>query len=534
MNTNDLGPESPSLPPPAAGGSVVAFIDMGTNSVRLLVARLLGGAAYQVLTQQKEVIRLGEGEFLDQCLQPAAMDRAVLVCRKFAEMAGSFASAQIVAVATSATREAGNQAEFLSRLRNEAGLNVHVISGREEARLVYLGIASAVHLDGRLAAFIDIGGGSTEIAIGDQDDLQLTESLKLGPIRLATQFFAPSDPSPVSPSLYADLKKHVRHTAVRALQNAAGYRLDLAFGSSGTVENLTEIAARALQGRARAREDCLRYEDLRRVREMLCGLPLSERREVPGINPERADIIVPGAAILETLMEELHLSEIRVVADRGLREGLLIDFLARHPQHGEAMRALSVRERSVWQLARACGVDEPHARRVAGLALEMFDSGRAAGLHRLGDAERELLGYAALLHDVGSFLSYSNHHVHTYYLIRNAELLGFDQTEIAVMAAIGLFHRKGVAGKKRAELVGLDRAARRAVAICSLLVRIAESLDRSHQGVIRHARLEKTGKKQATLLIQAAGDCQLEVWGVENQKAAFARVFGRELNIEGV
>ena len=242
MNENGSAPDSDRLPPGASAGAVFAFIDMGTNSVRLLVVRLLGGTAYQVLTQQKEVIRLGEGEFIDQRLQPGAMDRAVLVCRKFAEMARSFGSVEIIAVATSATREAENQAEFLHRLQSEAGLRVRVISGREEARLVYLGIASAAQLNGRQAAFIDIGGGSTEIAVGDDTDVSFTDSLKLGPIRLATLFFLGDDTGPISPARYADLKAYVRHTAVRAVQNAQKYRLDVAYGSSGTVENLTEIA----------------------------------------------------------------------------------------------------------------------------------------------------------------------------------------------------------------------------------------------------------------------------------------------------
>ena len=164
----------------------------------------------------------------------------------------------------------------------------------------------------------------------------------------------------------------------------------------------------------------------------------------------------------------------------------------------------------------------------------MFDSGRAAGLHHLSNAERELLDYSALLHDVGSFLSYTNHQVHTHYLIRNAELLGFDQSEIAIMAVTGLFHRKGLASKKDPELAGLDRSARKTVLICSLLVRIAESLDRSHQGVVSHAMLTKTGKGQAALRIQASGDCELELWGVETHKAAFARAFGHELSIQSV
>ena len=514
-----------------SGGRVVGFLDLGTNSVRLLLVRINPNHSYAILTQQKEVVRLGEGEFVDQVLQPEAMDRAALVCCKFAELSRSYGAEEIIAVTTSAVREAKNQGDFLRRLRKEANLDVRVISGKEEARLIYLGVSSAVNLDGEEAAFIDVGGGSTEVIAGDQRRYHFLSSLNLGAIRLTSLHFLPGETGPVNSESYALLQRRVRMVSIRTLQEMRRYHFDLALGSSGTAENLTEIAARALHNRQRQRDDVLSYRDLKQVIEMLCALPLEARRKVPGINPERADIIIAGAAIIHTLMEDLGFSKLRVIAGRGLREGLLIDYLSRSG-HARLIRGLSVRQRSVLQLGRACGFDEIHGKHVSQLALELFDSAERIGLHSLGAHERELLEYAAQLHDIGTFLSYNNHHLHTYYLIRNAELLGFDQSEIGLMATIAFFHRKSLPTKKHPEMKELDKRLRKGVQILSILLRLAEVLDRSHMRAVKHAKLRAAGKDSLILEINCGHDCQLELWGVQGQLKAVQKVLDREIQID--
>ncbi len=506
-------------------------MDIGTNSVRVLLVRINPNHSYATLTQQKEVVRLGEGEFVEQYLQTEAMDRAVLVCRKFAELAQSYGAREIIAIATSAAREAKNQKDLLRRLRREAKLDVRVISGKEEARLVYLGVSSGVHLGDKQAAFIDIGGGSTEVIVGDQRQYNYLSSLSLGSIRLTSLFFLPNERDPIPPERYALIQHHVRNSSVRTLQELRQRRLDLVYGSSGTIENLTDISARALHNRTRQRDDVLLHSDLKRVVEMLCALPLEARRKTPGINPERADIIIAGAAILDTLMQDLKIDQVHVHSDLGLREGLLMDYLSRG-ESAELVRGVSVRERSVLQLGRACGFDEVHAAHITQLALELFDSSVKLGLHRLGDRERELLRYAATLHDIGVFLSYDNHHLHTYYLIRNSEMLGFDQSEIAVMATAALFHRKGMPKKKHPEFAALDKRSRGIVEILSVLLRLAEGLDRSHMGIVKRARLRAVNKRRLVLEIYATQDCQLELWGVQDRLAVAEKIFDRKMEIE--
>ncbi|MDH3603061.1 MAG: Ppx/GppA family phosphatase, partial [Candidatus Tectomicrobia bacterium] len=434
----------------------------------------------------------------------------------------------ITAVATAATREAENQDEFLTRLREEAELDVRVISGLEEARLIYLGVASGVHLVDQEALFIDIGGGSTEVIIGTQRQHLYLNSLKLGAIRLASRFLTEID-GPVPSQTYSRLQRYVRHNMVHTLRELRTHRIDLAIGSSGTIENLADIAARMFLQRPLQPGDVLTDTHLKQVVQHLCALPLEERRKVPGLNPARADIIVAGAAIVDTLMQELALSELRIT-DRGLRDGLLVDCLMKAGQM-PSVEEMSVRRRSVFNLGRACQFDEAHALTTAQLALGLCDSARIAKLHRFGAWERELLDYAALLHHIGAFLTYSNYQTHTHYLIRNAELLGFDQTEVAIMAAIALFHRKALPRKKHPEFAALDKESQQIVRILSLFLRFAESLDRSQSGNITHASFEAKSRKRVTLHVASTHDCHIEIWGVQKHLAEFDKVFGRTLEI---
>jgi exopolyphosphatase/guanosine-5'-triphosphate,3'-diphosphate pyrophosphatase len=504
-------------------GRRVGFIDIGTNSIRLLLVKHDPEYSYRVLTQQKETVRLGEGEFSDGRLQPEAMQRAILVCRKFTELAKAQGAEHLVAVATSATRDAVNRDEFLARLESEAGLRVQVISGREEARLIYLGVCSGIHIGGRQAFFIDIGGGSTEVIAGDQHQYQYLDSLKLGAIRL-TQTFLAGEKGPIAPARYGAIQEHVRHVAVRSLQQLRNYPLGLAYGSSGTIENLAEVTCRHFYKRRLQKDDTISTDQLSQVIRMLCALPLEERRKVDGLNPERADIIIGGAAIIETILQELRIAGF-AVSERGLRDGLLLDYLARH--HNQ----VPLRLQSVLKLGRSCGFDEPHAAKVAALALQLFDEAARLGLHGYDAAERELLEYAALLHDIGAFVSYTNHQAHSYYLVSNADLLGFNQEEIAIVAATAFYHRKAMPRKKHPQFAGLPKAAQKKVTVLSVLLRIAESLDRSHGGIIRRVGLDKGTADKVILQLEAEQDCHLELWGLQNHAAAFAEAFGRPLQI---
>ena len=284
-------------------GEVVGFVDLGTNAVRLLVAELHPAGTYTVLSIQREQIRLGEGEFATGRLTQAAIDRAVTVVTRFAALARSLGAGRIVAAATSATREADNRGVLVRRLESEAGVTLRVVSGREEARLILEAVRHRVGLDERPVLVIDIGGGSTEVAVGDADRDLYLDSLKLGALRLAADRFGLDREEPVGGEDYRELKRAIEVTSVYAAQEVRSLAPVAAYGTSGTIRNLVAVAARAVRGEENGDPTTATLPELRKAAKLLRGLPLSQRRAVPGLAPERADVVVAGAAVLETLLD---------------------------------------------------------------------------------------------------------------------------------------------------------------------------------------------------------------------------------------
>ena len=511
---------------------VFAAIDIGTNSIRLAVARIGAGQQLTTLAQHREVARLGEGEFATDRMTPDAIRRGALVCAKFAEVARGFGATEIVAFATSAVREAENRDEFIERVRDEAGIEVRVISGVEEARLIWLGVSSGFDMGDRKAVEIDIGGGSTEVIVGNASEHLLLDSMKLGAVRLSDRFFPGG--GPVSEKEFAAAMDYVRGVASLLGRRVREVGFDFAIGSAGTINALGEIVARnrGESGGASGRNVTFRLTELREAVQMLCRLPLEERRRVPGMDVNRADIILGGAAIIQTLMEDFGAEKI-TVSERGLRDGILLDHLFREEGAKQQYQTTSVRRRSILQLARACNYEAEHAAHTAFLTLRLFDEMKRLGEHEYGEDARELLEYAALTHDIGAFLSHSNHQKHAYYLIRNSDLLGFNDTELDIIANVALYHRKGFPKKKHANLAELSREERREISVLASLLRIAEGMDRGHLGVVKEARLQRFDTpRRFVLTLISPSDCQLEIWGVHNNRDLFEDTFEASLTVE--
>lgn len=529
---------------------IFAAMDIGTNSVRLAVVEMQAGQTWTTLAAQKQVVRLGEGEF-DQpgekksgkdgdggghSLTEAAIARGALVCARFAEVARGFGAEEIVALATAAVREADNGDEFVRRVRTLADLDVRVISGQEEARLIYLGVISGVDLPkDKRALIMDIGGGSTELIVGDGAGYVFLDSLKMGAIRLTAEGIA--DPSkPVPPAAWDDLQRRVRSLLAPAARAIGRAGFSVMYGSSGTAQNLAEIIAHAAvaPNPTSLRNYALSLADVQATTKRLCAMTLEQRRRIPGINPERADIILGGSAILQTVMETVGASSI-LISDRGLREGIIVDRLRQTapatPSGTMDAAPESARRRSIRQLMRATGVDEAHAAHIVRLSLSLFDQWKALGLHDYGRA-RELLEYAALLHDSGFFVSHTDHQQHSYYLIRHSELLGFNDREIEIIASLALYHRKGLPRRKHPAFDKLDARMQRVIRVLSCALRLAEVLDRSHLMLVKDVANEKRPKPdRVRLTLFASADAQLEVWAAEAQAPAFEKTFGLPLEV---
>ena len=525
-------------------------MDIGTNSVRLAVVEVKPNQTWTTLASQKQVVRLGEGEF-DQVpadskkgkdegeggghsLTEAAIARGALVCARFAEVARGFGAEEIVALATAAVREADNGHEFVKRVRDLADLDVRIISGQEEARLIYLGVVSGVDLpDKKRALFMDIGGGSTELIVGDSQSYAFLDSLKMGAIRLTAEG-VPDPSKPVSAAAWDDLQQRVRSLLAPAARAIGAVGFSVMYGSSGTAQNLAEIITNAAvtPNPTSLRNYELSLADVQATTKRLCAMTLEQRRRVPGINPERADIIIGGAAILQTVMETVGATAIRI-SDRGLREGIIVDRLRRIPAvEGTDIRPESARRRSIGQLMAATGVDAAHSAHIVHLSLSLFDQWKMLGLHDYGRA-RELLEYAALLHDAGFFVSHTDHQQHSYYLIRHSELLGFNDREIEIMASLALYHRKATPRRKHANYARLDAKAQRAIRVLSCALRLAEALDRSHLMLVQDILCEKLAQPdRVRMTLLATADAQLEVWAAEGQAPAFEKTFGLPLEVQ--
>jgi len=510
-------------------GHVVGFVDIGTNAIRLLVVRINPNFSYTIISQEKEVVRLGEEEFKDNLLKPEAIERAIFVCEKFANLAKTYGATEIVAVGTSAIREAKNQREFLQKLHKQTGLNVQVISGEEEARLICRGVSSGIDIGEEKALFIDFGGGSTEIAIGDQHECFSLNSLRLGAIRLTAKFIGEGWKGPVENKVYKQIKQYAlkKVRPLRAKVRLSGARQ--AWGSSGTIINLAEVSNKLFKKNEDWDRPTLSRKNLKKLAPILCSLPLEERKKLPAINPDRADILIAGAATIEAIMEEFGLEEINI-SHRELRDGLLVEYLSNFEGFRELQKT-PMRSRSVLHLGRTCNFDEKHSETVAHLALQLFDSAKQIGLHNLGETEKELLKHAATLHDIGDFLSFNDHQLHSHYIIRNAELLGFEEKEIQIMANIARFHRKKLPSKRALRTTGLDEKANKAIAVLSTFLRFAEKLDRSHRGLVNKAEFAKINKDRVSLKFYSDSDCSFEEWSIIQNKKAFYQAFEKQLEV---
>jgi exopolyphosphatase/guanosine-5'-triphosphate,3'-diphosphate pyrophosphatase len=327
----------------------------------------------------------------------------------------------------------------------------------------------------------------------------------------------------VSEEKFQQIKKYIRDTAIRPLQRTREFNYEITIGSSGTIESLVNITHLLFYNPTRSIGKFAKTKDIRNAINHLCSLSLTERSKVRGMTQRRADIIIGGAAILITILDALEIKGI-YSTQRTLRDGLLVDYLKR-TGHAIMFEMNSVQQRSVMQLAKKCGVDEPHSNHVKKLALGLFECAAKLKLHTLDEAHKQLLGYAAILHDIGIFLSYSDHHKHSYYLIKNADLVGFNQNEISILAAATYFHRKKFPKKTRPQVSGLKKEEINVVKIFATLLRIAEALDRSHQGVIHTARFSPLENGKIYLDIFADEDCQLELWRLNKHNKIFKKTF---------
>jgi exopolyphosphatase / guanosine-5'-triphosphate,3'-diphosphate pyrophosphatase len=499
----------------------IAAIDIGSNSFHLVVAAVSPGGRIEILDRAKEMVRLGES-LRNEVIAPEPFGRGIEALRSLKRIADRHQPEALVAVATSAVREAQNGGEFTRAARDATGIEIRVIRGQEEAHLIYLGARGALDLSGRRVALFDVGGGSTEIVLADARECYFTASLKLGALRLRDEWQASDPPTAREVSqIYERIRRELEPVIAR--NRAMGF--DFVALTSGTALALGGLASRLLDGQAGSGKT-LSVRALAELERRLMVLTVAERSKLPSLDPRRADTILPGAMLTRAILE-LSCVDQATLCESALREGIIVDWVAKNrPGIQLADEFPDQRRRSVMELARRCHYAEAHSHRVARLALSIFH--QTHELHGLPNSDGLLLEYAAILHDIGFHISAKSHHKHGHYLISTSEMRGFSSTEIRAISLCSRYHRKSPPRKTHPEFAALPKDERKRVASLVAILRVADSLDRTHGGIVSAVRCA-IGNKTVELRFEAAEDPELELWAARRKGDFFEEVFGRKL-----
>ncbi len=537
MPRRRVGSSSPTTPAatsrkpprsPSPHGLRIAAIDIGTNSLHMVIVEVTDSLSFRILSSDKDLTKLGSAALVHHRLTSRAIDYTLDVLARYQRIATGLDCDVILAYATSAVRESINGGDFVRAAKTRLGLRIQVISAQEEAHLIYLAVRQAIDLSAHPTGtgpslIVDIGGGSAELIVATNERPLLLESFKLGASRL-TQQFVHSDP--IANKDRDRLEAHLRETLKPTLDQIKLLSPRRVIGTSGTLENLVSLAV-SQHGSEIIKHRLLTQmtrNDFDDVYKRLLRLPVEERKRLPGLDPGRADQIVAGAILVRYLFDKLDITHIDV-CDRAMREGMIIDYMQTHwPKVKLSVQIRDPRRRSCFELARRCNFDEKHAMQVTKLALALFDD--LQSFHKLPPQDRELLEYASLLHDIGWHIGHSGHHKHSQYLIQNGDLEGFSPNELEVIANIARYHRKSAPKKSHGDYMALSPADRETVWKLAGILRIADGLDRGHYANVESLH---TIVRRDTISVQVKtiADPSLELWAARDKTDMFEQIFRR-------
>ncbi len=516
-------------PDKAEGANTVAALDLGSNSFHLVVARALSERSFEVLLKEKAMIRLGDVVsrlgYIDASHSKAVVDSI----RSFRTLAESLGASELVALATSAFRDAENSSEIVDLIEEETGISVSVISGTREAELIFKAVSNSVNFHDQVAMCADLGGGSLEIIFGTQSELLWSHSFNLGVARLTSQFLRDADALPVK--AVQKMRRYVRETLAPVQAKLELYGPALLIGTSGSFLNLARIAIMA----ERPDLDPALLNDMNQATvgrpalksafKAIMKSDTSSRLAIPGLDPKRVDIIPAAAVVLDEIMrfglKELTLSE------WALREGIILSELEGYEPLEDGVD--SIRYASVMGVTRRFAWNGFHAEQVAKLALSLFDQTRP--LHNLSDHERELLFYAALLHDIGEHIAMEDHDKHSAYLIENSRLRGFAPHEKRVLVCLGRFHRRGYPRTDYPAFAQLNEEWQVIVIKLAAILRLADALDRSHEAVVDSIEVEQH-MDRLIIRLSTQGDFELESFGLRRKRSLFEQTFGVKVTLD--
>jgi exopolyphosphatase / guanosine-5'-triphosphate,3'-diphosphate pyrophosphatase len=508
----------------------VAAIDLGTNSFHMVVVEIDRVKGIVEIDRVKDMICIGRGSISTKMLDEAAMLSGIAALRNFLVLAGQHGvkSEQVIAFATSAIREAKNRDVFIRRVREETGLKVRVISGKEEAEFIYYGVRNAVKLGNSFDLLFDIGGGSVEFVIANNKEVKLLESRKIGVARMHERFIV-SDP--VSPHEIKLLEQFYAAEMDSALEKAAFLGVRRGIASSGTAQNIARMirSFEARESDVSLNNSVVTRREFQRLYKAVVPLALVERRKMTGLDEKRVDLILPGLILVDMIFRKFNLDEI-VISDYALREGMVLNYLQRgfYVLSDSSNSQPDIRRESVYELGFRCGWNREHSEHVAKLAMLFFDQLHV--LHGLGPEYRELLEFAALLHNIGIFISNTAHHKHSQYIIMNGELRGFSPSETEIIGHVARYHRKSPPSEKHSPYNQLKPKYRNVVDVLSGILRLANGLERGHRQNI-YAVSTAISDRVISVRLESHHEPDIEIWAADQLKSWLETVLLRSIVI---
>ena len=505
----------------------IAAIDAGSNAMRMVVGNIDEAWEVQPIENIRLPVRLGQDVFTTGMLEEKTMQQAVDAFLHFRRVAKDFGVVRTRAIATSAMREADNGDILLDRIARTSGIEVEIISGAEEARLIHMAVAKMIHLKGKRAVLVDIGGGSVEVTLSENANILSTESYNMGTVRLLKKL-----DNGRKPVVHPDGARHRFSVLVREYAEAARRRIDreigdahidLCVGTGGNVEDLGRLGERLLK---EPNAGQIATRDLERLIDRLSGMTVKERISKLKLRPDRADVILPAAIVLHIIAHEAHVRHV-TIPGVGLKDGVLLEMADRLRSGPFVPRRDQVWE-SALQLGKKYAVDLNHATLTARLAGQLFDQSRP--LHTLGEEERLLLEVAALLHDIGHFINTIDHDKHGYYILQANRLIGLDEPQQEMVANLVRYHRKSTPGADDPNFKALPQKDRITVTKLSALLRLADGMDVRHGNHVLRASLEQKNKSWQ-LSLRGKGDLMLEKWALDKRRVLFEEVFGVPLQV---
>jgi exopolyphosphatase/guanosine-5'-triphosphate,3'-diphosphate pyrophosphatase len=506
--------------------STFAAIDVGSNAMRLQIASVDQPGTYRILEQDRKAVRLGHGVFETGALDPDSRAQALDALKKFKAVADKSDAKVIRAVATSAMREAKDGPSFVKEAA-ELGVNLEILSEDDEARLISLGILSGLKFDPPLGLFMDIGGGSVELAVGNRSSSFATFSVPIGAVRL-TEHYLRHDP-PLDKELSA-MNRQVKQKLAPAVRRVSHEKFTMAFGSGGTMTTLADMDARMTGESHQESLYVLRRARLQSLYDLMRTQDLKERTSLIAADPKRADILIAGASVLLATMNALDLDYI-FVSSRGLRDGLMVDLLRKEftAYTGTWMEAVN-RSESIEEFGEKYNYDKAHCQQVSKLAVSLFEQLRE--LHGLPDRYSKVLHAAAMLHDIGLFIAYPKHHKHSYYLIKSSGPSSFDAAELDLIANIARYHRKAHPSPKHLPFSQLSALQQDVVRKLSAILRVADGLDFGRQAKVERLEVRRPNGKALSIRVAGKGDVSDEIRSALDKAELMNEVYALETVFE--